>query len=578
MFKSEQKNFKRVLGILICIVLVTASLVYAAPQPVANAGATAHAKNVIMMIPDGTSVEAITTARWYNGGEPFAMDSIAVGLTRTYWSNGPITDSAPGSTAYSTGFKTYDKYVGVVNEEGNVKPKATILEAAKLSGKATGLVFTCEVMHATPADFSAHDLDRQNYNSIGKQQVYEGLDVVLGGGDEFLSPAAGGKRKDNQDLRDTLKGLGYEYITTKVEMDKSKASKLWGMFAPRDLMYDIDRQYTGSDQPTLAEMTKKALSVLSKDTDGFFLMVEGSKVDWAAHANDPAGVVSDIKSFSDAVKEAIDFAKKDGNTVVIVSPDHGTGGISIGSSARSDYSSVTFEETVNKLQNIKVTAEKFNSFLLNKSNEEVLAISSGEPFKITDITKAQEALLTNGYLTKNDDEIKALAKEYFGLTDLTEADLKNIKAGNVEKVVSARANIGWTTGGHVGGDVALFNYAPPGVAKLSGIVENTAVADYMEDVLNLDLASTTEKLFVNAEEGFKNVQAKIELDVSDMDNPKLIAKKGSNTLTLYGYTNKATFNGKDIVLKGETIFTLIKGVYNLKDVYVPQDAIKLLEK
>jgi alkaline phosphatase len=99
----------------------------------------------------------------------------------------------------------------------------------------------------------------------------------------------------------------------------------------------------------------------------------------------------------------------------------------------------------------------------------------------------------------------------------------------------------------------------------------------MEEVLNLDLASTTEKLFVNAEEGFKNVQAKIELDVTDMDNPKLIAKKGSNTLTLYGYTNKATFNGKDIVLKGETIFTLIKGVYNLKDVYVPQDAIKLLE-
>lgn len=391
-----------------------------------------------MMIPDGTSIEAVTLARWYNGGEPFAMDEIAVGLTRTYWSDGPITDSAPGSTAYSTGFKTFDKYVGVVKENGAIKPKATILEAAKLSGRSTGLVVTCEAMHATPADFSAHEHDRQNYNSIAKQQVYGGIDVVLGGGHVFLTPEAGSKREDGQDLVQVLKSLDYEYITTKDEMEKSKASKLWGMFAPKDMMYDIDRVYNDSDQPTLAEMTNKALDILSKDEDGFFLMVEGSKVDWAAHANDPAGVVSDITSFTDAVEEAMNFAKKDKNTVVIVSADHGTGGLSIGSTARDAvYSSVTFDETVNRLKGVQVTAETFNKLMTDK----------------------------DGNIVKTDEELRNLVEELYGITDLTDEQLALVKDKQVNKVVSAWANVGWTTGGHVGGDVALFNYAPPGVSK-----------------------------------------------------------------------------------------------------------------
>lgn len=312
MLKIHQLKMKRSLIAFVCVVLMVIGAVNFNSKP--NVKATSSkAKNVIMLLPDGTSIEATTIARWYNGGESLAMDEIAVGLTRTYWNEGPITDSAPGGTAYAIGYKTDDKHVGVMP---NDKPAATLIEAAKLDGKATGVVVTCEMMHATPADFTAHDPDRANYNSLMKQQVYNGVDVMLGGGDLYLSPEAGNastgiKRADKKDLRETIRSLGYDYVTTKADMENSNSSKLWGAFAPTDLKYDIDRQTTNdTTQPTLAEMTKKAIDILSKDKDGFVLMVEGSKVDWAAHANDPAGMAGDIVAFDNAVKVALDFAKK----------------------------------------------------------------------------------------------------------------------------------------------------------------------------------------------------------------------------------------------------------------------------
>ena len=289
-----------------------------------------QAKNVIMMIPDGTSVESVTLARLYydlkkdsiSGNDNLNMDSILTGLVKTYWQDGPITDSAPGGTAYSTGFKSEDKHVGVLStKDGNI-PKATLLEAAREAGKKTGMVFTCEAMQATPADFSAHAENRSEYNAIMKQMVYGGFNVVLGGGDRQLSSEAlssDGKtqyRKEGIDLRNELKNMGYQNITNKSELEKSVASKLWGMFAPQALSPDIDRERLTPKQPTIEEMTKKAIDILSKeDKEGFFLMVEGSQIDWAAHANDSSELVSEIVAYDKAVKAAIDFAKKDGNTI-----------------------------------------------------------------------------------------------------------------------------------------------------------------------------------------------------------------------------------------------------------------------
>jgi len=314
------KTMKRVPAILIVLLLLFSISIF--PAGAASAPAV---KNVILLIPDGMSIGGTTLARWYKGGTPLAMDEMACGLVRTYSSDAAIADSAPAATAYASGFKSHTGYLGVLPDVANMpglqpipkgderKPVATILEAAKLAGKATGLVATCEMPHATPAAFSSHYPDRNNYDDILEQQVYSGIDVVLGGGSQFLEAGA---RKDKEDLIKVIKDLGYDYVTTPESLHKSTSSKIWGMFAPKDLSYDFDRD--PAKQPGLAEMTAKAIEVLSKDKDGFFLMVEGSKIDWAAHANDPVDVISDILAFDNAVKAALDFAKKDKQTVLLL--------------------------------------------------------------------------------------------------------------------------------------------------------------------------------------------------------------------------------------------------------------------
>ncbi|MER2142121.1 MAG: alkaline phosphatase, partial [Priestia megaterium] len=186
-----------------------------------------------------------------------------------------------------------------------------------------GIVSTSEIQHATPASFSSHVTSRSNYDDIGEQQVYQNMDVILGGGYDYLKSE---NRKDGENLVSVIEDKGYDLITTRDELLTSKSNKIYGSFAGSSLAYNLDRTKTNSNEPSLAEMTSKAIDTLNKDKDGFFLMIEGSKIDWAAHANDPIGMVTDILSFDDAVNEALKFAKKDKNTMVIAVTDHGNSG------------------------------------------------------------------------------------------------------------------------------------------------------------------------------------------------------------------------------------------------------------
>ncbi len=155
------------------------------------------------------------------------------------------------------------------------------MEGAKQAGKATGIISTSEIQHATPAGFSAHVTHRSNYGDIAEQQVYQGIDVVLGGGKESLLPGkTKNARMDGENLLEVLDEDKYDFVETRDELLKSKSNKIWGSFAPSALAYDLDRKTTKPSEPTLAEMTNKALKTLKKDKDGFFLFVEGSKIDW----------------------------------------------------------------------------------------------------------------------------------------------------------------------------------------------------------------------------------------------------------------------------------------------------------
>ncbi|MGL4858428.1 MAG: alkaline phosphatase, partial [Enterobacteriaceae bacterium] len=194
------------------LLLLTASLFYlpAVSAVPLNEIPSNFAKNVIMLIPDGTSQNNITLMRWvYNDGKPLHLDTITSGLVRTHNSDAPIADSAPAASAMATGHKTQDKLISLrpgkadlygaiaADERQAFAPLATVLEMAKQQGKATGLVATSEIMHATPAAYSAHVMHRKEYDNISEQQVYQNINVVFGGGKAFLEPQ---ERKDQQNL------------------------------------------------------------------------------------------------------------------------------------------------------------------------------------------------------------------------------------------------------------------------------------------------------------------------------------------------------------------------------------------
>lgn len=505
-------------------------------------------KNIIMMIPDGMSVTDTTLARWYQDGKPLNLDALACGLVRTHSADAPIADSAPAGTAFATGYKSHTGFVGVLPDERTMpgetpiakedqrRPVASILEALQLKGKATGVIATSEIMHATPADFTAHDPSRKNYDNLSEQQVYQGLDVVLGSGSKFFEAA---NRGDKEDLVSEIKST-YQYVTTLDEMNKVKSGKLWGMFAPADMAYEFDRP---ANEPSLAEMTTKAIELLKNDPDGFFLVVEGSKVDWASHANDPIGVISDVLAYDKAVGAALDFAKKDGNTAVISVTDHGNGGMTIGSKATdNDYDKRKLSEFIDPLKKATLTGEG--------------------------VEKRLNADRSNA--------VEIMAK-YFGVSDLTAEEIKAIKeteAGSmnytVGPILSKRSNIGWTTNGHTGEDVVLYIYAPDGVSKLTGVVDNTDIAFYMAKLTGTSLKEATDKLFVSAGPAFKAKGAQVSFTDSGNKNYVITAVKGNTEVKIPINKDYALVNGEKVQLSGVS-------VYNGISSFVPQDAVELMK-
>ena len=533
---------------LIAAGMVLSTSLSAFAMPLEKIG-TGFAKNVIVLIPDGMSQDGVTLTRWlYNDGTPLNLDAITSGLVRTHNSDTPIADSAPAGTAMATGHKTQDKLIAVKGKAATLygsnaddvkealSPLATVLELAKTQGKATGLVVTSEIMHATPADFSAHAVSRKNYNDISEQQVFQNMNVVLGGGYKFFTPA---EREDKQDLIGEIKNQGYQLVTNKNQLSAITDGKVFGLFAPADLPYELDRK---QDEPALAEMTSKAIQLLAKDKDGFFLMVEGSKVDWAAHNNAPAALTGDIKAFDDAVGMALNYAKTNKDTLVIVASDHGNGGISMGSEATNgNYSTLPISAFTDTLKKVKMT-------------EETLA-------------KA---------ITNNEDQTSNLIKTNFGFVP-TEAEINSVMTAGSEDakmkvlrtILNKRSDLGWTTGGHTGEDIALYVYADNYKNQLTGTVQNSDIGKYIAKAIGGDLDKTSEQLFVPST-AFGKYGVKCAIDNSDTKNPSFVLTKNGHAYRFQ--ENRNYFEGPE----GKITFNGIV-VYNGKEVFIPQEALKMLK-
>ncbi len=541
-----QKCFTWLLVVGFTIVMIP-SAVLASPDPV-------QAKNVIVLMTDGTGATHTALTRWYKGTS-LPQDDLIVGGVRTYGADSIITDSAPAASAFATGHKTDDKFISVlparttipglpqISDDLLYKPVASVLEGAKLKGKSAGLVATSNIQHASPAAYSAHWPDRSKYEEIAEQQVYLNIDVVFGGGKQYLIPKdQGGTRLDGENMFDILKTKGYGLVDNRTEMMNFKGSKVWGMFAKDAMDYEMDRKSLHPEQPSLAEMTKKAIEVLSQNPKGFFLFVEASKVDWASHANDPIGVISDSLAYADAIQVALDFAKKDGNTTILCFADHSNGGMSIGSK-KSDktYSSTPLEQLVNPLKKASLTGEG-------------------------------EEMMLNGNLLESN--IHYVVEQYYGVNDLTAAEVQAIhKApkGTMNAVlgpiISNRSIVGWTTTGHSGEDVFLYAYGP---TKVSGLIENNQLAYICANTLGYDLDQADRNLFTEASSAFAAIGATISIDKTDPENMVLVIKKGLKRAEMPFSKNTITINGKTHEMTGITVYAPKTG-----KVYIPKQAVEL---
>lgn len=324
------------------IAILTFAMVFSLFIPFANAAEKTSAKNVILLIPDGLGASYMTSARLFKG-EELSFEKYVKGLVKTHSSNTSVTDSAAAGTALATGYKTDNGKIAVTPDGKEVD---SILSAARNDNKSTGIVATSRITHATPAVFVSHDASRGN-EVILAQQYINNVDVILGGGQDMFTLKAEGGKQEDRNLVQEAKDAGYHYITKKSEMASVNSNKVLGLFAKAAMTYEIDR--VDEEQPSLSEMTKFAIDTLCKDEDGFFLMVEGSQIDWAGHGNDPVAAIHDVLEFEKAVNEAIQFAKSDKETLVVIVGDHETGGMVIGTTEGG------YADNIEILKNVKAS-------------------------------------------------------------------------------------------------------------------------------------------------------------------------------------------------------------------------------
>src|SRR5690554_2630445 len=392
-------------------------------------------KNVIVMIPDGTSIGVYSAARWFkhynNMGDGLMIDPYITGTVTTFSSNAPIGDSAPTGSTYATGVlqqsgnvaihpEVSDNDIFEVDASRAFQPATSILEASKiLKNKSVGLVVTCEFPHATPADFSAHYYNRGNYNAIAPQIAYQNLDVLFGGGNSILT----------DDIKQHFNNKGITLIQDDKDalLNYDGDGKVWALFGEKALPYNIDRN--PDRVPSIAEMTTKALEILSEKENGFFLMVEGSQVDWAAHANDAATMINEYLAFDEAVGKVIEFAKKDGNTAVVILADHGNSGFAIGSRECPGYDKISIDQLFETVSGIKLSANGLESILIKT-----------DPANIKNVFRDYTGI------DITDEELQTLlSSRNYQEGDYTKVGTSNNMAHNILNILNSRMCFGFTT-------------------------------------------------------------------------------------------------------------------------------------
>lgn len=275
-----------------------------------------HPKNIILMVGDGMGTAQIYAGLTANKGSLNLERCTTIGFHKNQASDSYVTDSAAGATAFACGQKTYNGAIGV---DATGKPIPTILEIAERNGLATGLIATCSITHATPACFISHQPSRSLDEAIALGFLKTDIDVFIGGGRKYFS-----QRSDGLNLNDSLKRRGYQIANSIKEVQQITKGKLAAFLADEQ-----QAKFSEGRGDELVKSTATAIQLLKGNKKGMFIMIEGSQIDWGGHSNDTQYIIDEMIDFDNAIGKVLDFAAADGNTLVVITADHETGGFSI---------------------------------------------------------------------------------------------------------------------------------------------------------------------------------------------------------------------------------------------------------
>ena len=446
-----------------------------AAKPKAEAKAAGTAKYVFLFIGDGMGLPQRAASAAY-AGTKLAIDAMpAQGITTTYANDRFITGSAASATALATGVKTNINYIGV---DPAFKPVKTVAEMAKEQGRKVGIVSSVSIDHATPAAFYAHVKTRKLYHEIDHALADSGFDFFGGGG--LKDPTGKKSKAPLGDAMEKIKANGYKVVTDKAAFMALKPGDgkvlAWNSWLQDDQAMPYVMDMTGADI-TLPEFTAKAIEMLDNDK-GFFLMVEGGKIDWACHANDAAASIRNTLAFDDAVKEALAFYDKHpAETLIVVTGDHECGGLTLG------FAGTKYDSYYNVLSGQKVSFQKFTDEILKDFKAQGGSFEQMKPIitaqfglKFEGDPKADQTVLADFQVKELEDAFarsmsgeKVQGGEYllYGEYDPLSVTLTHLLNG--------KAGLGWTSYKHTGVPVST-SAVGVGCEAFNGSYDNTDVA------------------------------------------------------------------------------------------------------
>ncbi|EDW21999.1 alkaline phosphatase [Bacillus pumilus] len=435
-----------ILAVLVFAALLTSHYVTPVSTNAADKKQTKTPKNVIFIVGDGMGMPVIKAYRTFKQeklGSPKAQtvwDPYLVGMQTTHPDDprDNITDSAAAATAMATGKKTYNDAIAVNQEK---EPLRSVVEAAKEAQMKTAFVVSSDITDATPAAFGTHNVSRKNKEQIADHFYDEKIggehkvDILLGGGMQYFD------RKD-RDLVKEFEKSGYSILRSKDDLTSQSSSKMLGLFQEDELDRAIDRP---KHVPTLKDMTQSALAQLNQDNShGFFMLLEGSTIDSAGHENDVVGAMSEMEDFEKAVQAALQFAKKDQETLVVITADHATGGFSFGADGMTS-------ETGYKWDPAPILAAKKTPVYMAKK------IAGGQ--------SVRDVLHTHIDFSLTNEEISQVEKA-------AQSGKASTIQLSIQHIFDQRSFSGWTTFAHTGEDVPVYAYGP-GKAAFQGWIDNT---------------------------------------------------------------------------------------------------------